>query len=95
MSECISTSDPIIIEEQGTDELLSEKEEIKPITYLTATSSNNTTVKNADVIMLSPYFWQKSDKYQVEKDIRKKLEQNKYYVKCINTNVIITESDGR
>jgi hypothetical protein len=92
MSECISTSDPIIIEEQGTDELLSEKEEIKPITYLTATSSNNTTVKNADVIMLSPYFWQKSDKYQVEKDIRKKLEQNKYYVKCINTNVIITDS---
>ncbi|MEQ8171803.1 MAG: hypothetical protein ABRQ38_23130 [Candidatus Eremiobacterota bacterium] len=84
-NECISTSDPIIMEEQGTDNPLLRKEEIKPFTHLTATS-NNCTVKNADVIMLSPYYWQKSDRYLVELDIRKRLEQNNYDVKYINTD---------
>jgi len=84
-NECISTSDPIIMEEQGTDDPLLRKEEIKPFTHLTATS-NNCTVKNADVIMLSPYYWQKSDRYLVELDIRKRLEQNNYDVKYINTD---------
>jgi hypothetical protein len=85
MSICISTSDPIIIEEQATSIPLPEKEEKKPLTHLTA-SSNNCTVKNADVIMLSPYHWQGGGGYMVEDTIKDYLTTNEYNVKCISTH---------
>ncbi len=85
MSICISTSDPIIIKNEDTGEPLPEKEEIKPLTHLTAASSNNTTVKNADIIMLSPYHWQTPDGIQVETRILDELTNNNYNVKCIKT----------
>jgi len=84
MSICISTSDPIIIEEENAEEPL-PREEVKPITHLTAASSNNTTVKNADVIMLSPSYWEQPGTYRVEKDILEDLKNNDYKVKCITT----------
>jgi len=82
MSICISTSDPIIIKNEDTGEPLPEKEEIKHLSCLTA-SSNNTTVKNSDVIILSPYYWQQPSGFQVENDISQPLEDNNYNVKKI------------
>jgi hypothetical protein len=88
MSICISTSDPIVIEEQDANEPLPRKEEIKPLINLTAASSNNTTVKNADVIMLSPYYWEIiSGGYRVENLIEGYLTANNYNVKCIMTRM--------
>jgi len=84
MSACISTSDPIIIEDPNTSDPLDEREEIKPISLLTA-SSNNTTVKNADVIILSPYYWESILGYRVEDEIKNKLIANNYNVKSIIT----------
>ncbi len=82
MSICISTSDPIIIKNEDTGEPLPEKEEIKHLSCLTA-SSNNTTVKNSDVIILSPYYWQQPSTLQVERKIPQALKDNNYNVKEI------------
>jgi hypothetical protein len=84
---CISTLDPIRVEDYNTDERLPEKEEIKPLTHLTAASSNNNTVKNADIIMISPYLWEVNGALRVEEHLCKYLRGNGYEVTCINTNM--------
>jgi len=83
MSVCISTSDTIIVEEPDPNEEPIQKEEIKPISRLNA--SANTTVKNADVLILSPYYWQASIKpFKVEDIIKDTLIGNGYNVTCKN-----------
>jgi hypothetical protein len=94
-TECISTSDPIIMGEEGTDEALPKKEEIKHLTHLTS-SSNNTTVKNANVIIISPYFWQYPSELQPEIQIMRKLRDNNYNALCIKTECSsVTSLDKR
>jgi hypothetical protein len=82
MSVCVSTSDTIIVEEPDPNEEPIQKEEIKPISRLIA-SSKDTTVKNADVLILSPYYWQKDyGDCRVEGRIKETLIANNYNVTC-------------
>ncbi|MEQ8186980.1 MAG: hypothetical protein ABRQ39_03320 [Candidatus Eremiobacterota bacterium] len=81
MSICIFTSDPIIVEQPDPNEEIVEKEEIKPLSRLNANA--NTTVKNADVLILSPFFWEnETADCRMENEINSILVDNGYNVTC-------------